>query len=255
MNNNLRMCACAVAMALVITGCDGANDSTAPNNTGGGNIGKAGSMARFGISSGHLYAIAGPDLNIFDIADAAQPVDVGAVPMTRDIETVFPYEDKLFIGSQSGMYIYDNQNPKRPKYLSQFLHMRSCDPVVVRDTLAFITQRSGSRCGGGTDQLDIVNIKDILYPRLIKSYKMTNPHGLGVDGNTLFLCDGSDGLKVYDITDPSDLFRTAKYQDINAYDVIPDRGNLLMIGSDGLYQYDYSKPGRPELLSTIAIGK
>ncbi len=29
---------------------------------------------------------------------------------------------------------------------------------------------------------------------------MTEPYGLGIDNTTLFICDGSAGLKIYDIT-------------------------------------------------------
>ena len=31
---------------------------------------------------------------------------------------------------------------------------------------------------------------------------MTNPHGLTKDNNLLFICDGKDGLKMYDAADP-----------------------------------------------------
>ena len=60
-----------------------------------------------------------------------------------------------------------------------FNHARSCDPVVVDDTLAYITLRTGTNCGGNLNVLDVVNIKNINKPVTVMSYAMTNPHGLG----------------------------------------------------------------------------
>ena len=70
------------------------------------------------------------------------------------------------------------------------------------DTLAYVTLRTGTNCGGNLNTLDVVNIKDINSPKLVMSYGLTNPHGLGKDGDLLFICDGTAGLKVYDASDP-----------------------------------------------------
>jgi hypothetical protein len=84
---------------------------------------------------------------------------------------------------------------------------------------------------------------------------MTNPHGLGVDGNTLFICDGSDGLKAFDISDINTISQHMLFQDktINAVDVIPLNSVLMMIGADGIFQYDYSDPNNIALLSQIVV--
>ena len=134
-----------------------------------------------------------------------------------------------------------------------FSHARSCDPVVVDDTLAYITLRTGTGCGGNLNVLDVVNIKDITKPKAVISYGMTNPHGLGKDGDLLFICDGSAGLKVYDASDPKKITNNIiyRYADIHAYDVIPVDNILMLIGDDGLYQYDYSNVKSIRLLSTI----
>ena len=43
----------------------------------------------------------------------------------------------------------------------------------------------------------------------------------------------------------------AHYKDINATDVIPFNNLLMMIGEDGIFQYDYSDPKNIKLLSQI----
>jgi hypothetical protein len=105
--------------------------------------------------------------------------------------------------------------------------------------------------------LDIVNIKDITKPTLVISYFMTNPYGLGKSGDLLFICDGNAGLKVYNSADPKTLLGNLifTYPNIQAYDVIPIGKLLVLIGADGLFQYDYSDVKNITLLSKIQIAK
>jgi hypothetical protein len=153
------------------------------------------------------------------------------------------------------MVIYDISNPLVPTSRVFFNHARSCDPVIVDDTLAYVTLRSGTTCGGTINCLDVVNVKNLSQPKLLISYPLVNPHGLGKDGDILFVCDGTAGLKIYDAADPkqisSHLIYT--YPNINAYDVIPLGSVLVMIGDDGLYQYNYSNILNITLLSKISV--
>jgi hypothetical protein len=151
------------------------------------------------------------------------------------------------------MVIYDISIPLSPQRKTSFQHARSCDPVIVDDTLAYVTLRGGTVCGGTTNVLIVVNIKDINSTRLVSTYPMTNPHGLGKDGDLLFICDGTAGLKIYDASDPRKISDNLikEYPDIDTYDVIPVNGILIMIGDDGLYQYDYSDVMNIHLLSSI----
>jgi hypothetical protein len=163
----------------------------------------------------------------------------------------------MFLGTTTGMAVFDISNALSPSSLSFFTHARSCDPVVVDDTLAYVTLRTGTNCGGNLNVLDVVSIKDITKPKQIISYFMTNPHGLAKDGDLLFICDGSAGLKVYDATNPrlisANLIYT--YPNIDAFDVIPIGNVLVLIGDNGLYQYDYSNVKNINLLSTISVVK
>jgi hypothetical protein len=230
--------------------------SKATVNPGSGSgPGIGGSLARFTINGDHLYMLDGGDLQVADITGESTPLAKSRSYISWDIETIFPYKKNLFIGSASGMHILDVSAPESPVKLSTYEHVRSCDPVVVDDKYAYVTLRSGTTCQGFTNQLEIINVENLSSPRLLKTYPMTNPHGLGIDNNTLFICDGSDGLKAFDAADINTIDKNllAHYKNINARDVIPFNNILIMIGEDGLFQYDYSNPKDIKLLSTIAI--
>lgn len=214
-------------------------------------------MARFTISGDHLYALDGSNLDIVNVSIQTKPEPKREFPLAWDVETLFPYSDKLFAGSRTGMYIIDLAIPEEPSIISQYQHLRSCDPVVVEGSYAFVTLRSGSTCEGFTNQLEVIDLSNLKSPQQVAVYPMTNPHGLGIDQGTLFICDGQDGLKAYDATDVRTISQNqlAHYKNIQALDVIPFQQVAMVIGEDGLYQYDYSDLKNIKLLSQLPIVK
>lgn len=219
--------------------------------------GQGGSMARFTLASSHLYAVDASNLYVFDIADPFTPGLQHEMNLGWNIETIFPYQDKLFVGSSNGLHILDNSNPAAPVYAAGFSHATACDPVVVEDDIAYVTLRTGNTCDGTINQLDVIDVSNIYEPELLITYPMQNPHGLGIDNGRLFLCEGEYGLKVFDATDTYQIAQNliSQMQDIHAYDVIPYQQEevLLLIGDDGFYQYDYSDINNIRLLSHIAV--
>ena len=202
------------------------------------NLAIGGSMARFTIMNNRLYVVDNSKLHIFNVEVAKQIKNTGDVIVGWGIETIFPVKNKLFIGSNSGMYIFEAQNPDNPYLLSTFRHASACDPVFVSGDNAYITLRSGTKCQGYTNQLDVVNIKDLLSPRFIKTYPMDNPHGLTIVDNTMVLCEGDFGIKVLDVRNPEKIKVKSKITDKHFYDVIGiSTKDIIMVGNDGLYQY------------------
>ncbi len=226
--------------------------AVAPNSN---STGIGGSMARFTIASNHLYALDDSKLDIVDVTNAASPKAKSEITLGWWPETLFPHGNTLFIGTRSGMYIYDISTPASPNQLSTFEHIVSCDPVVVEGHYAYVTLYDGG-CGN-LNQLEVVDISNLSAPTLTKTYPFTNPHGLGIDNGILFICDGADGLKIFDASDVNTITDKplAHYPGINALDIIPFNNVAMMIGADGLYQYDYSDVKNIKLLSKIAIVK
>ena len=230
------------------------NADAAGNWTGGSGTG--GSMARFMLNDDYLYVIAVPvRLKTVDITTASDMAVIDSVDVPRNMETLFRLENKLFIGTTTGMLIFDLVNPKKPVQISSYDHLRACDPVVVDGQYAYVTLRTGNMCNNGQNLLEVIDISSITNPYLVKSYPMFNPHGLGTDGDLLFVCDGTAGLKIYDKSDPLAIItsQVAHYPDFDTYDVIPMNGILMLVGEGGIYQYDYSDPENIVQISHITI--
>jgi hypothetical protein len=60
---------------------------------------------------------------------------------------------------------------------------------------------------------------------------------------------------VYDASDTLRLDMTNQFSNVQTYGVTPNNGNLIMVGADGLFQFDYSMKDSLQLLSTIPIVK
>lgn len=231
-------------------------------NTGGSQsasasspVGIGGSMARFTITNGYLYAVDHHTLRYISLGNAANPVIVGEMFAGFDIETIYPFKNKLFIGSMGGMYIYDISNPASPVSQGSFVHARACDPVIADDNYAYVTLRAGTSCGPTANELQVINVQNLQSPSLAKTYPMSGPYGLSKDNNLLFICDGAYGLKVYNASDVQSLQLVKTISGIETYDVITYNNIALVVAKDGLYQYDYSDTGNIHLLSKITVKK
>jgi hypothetical protein len=226
----------------------------------GATIGQSGSMARFTINGNYLYTVSDFQLQTFDISAPDKPVHLPqkAQFMPSGVETIFSMDTLLFVGSQTGMYIYNVTRDGFPQQIAFASHITSCDPVVAQGDYAYVTLNSENLwCGRASNELCIYDISDPYYPSLVRTETgFKHPRGLGVDGDKLFVCD--DGLRVFDVSDPArprwidDLSHIPEADGIDAYDVIPLNGTLLLTGANGLYQFDY-RGEKLAFLSKIAI--
>ncbi|MEN0006468.1 MAG: hypothetical protein AAF798_20110 [Bacteroidota bacterium] len=225
--------------------------SSIVNTTGVG-----GSMARFAIMGPYLYAIDNYSMDLFDLSNATQPALAGTVDIGWGIETIFPYNDYLFIGSMSGMFIMDNTDPLNPTQVGVFQHAQACDPVFVDGNIAYVTLRDGNECQNFINQLDVVDVTDVTNPELLATYQMHNPHGLSVAKDHLYICENDQGLKVFDASEWQKIAErmVAHVKGFQAYDIIAlgNKNLAMVIGSDGLYQFDITDPAAPKELSVLS---
>lgn len=223
--------------------------------TGMPNPGQGGSMARFAILNNYLYTVTSSSLNVLSLVQPQQPQFLNKVALGTGIETIYPFQDKLFIGTTTGMQIYNVANSQQPIKLSTFAHARVCDPVITDGQFAYITLRSGGQCGGLLNQLDVVNVQNLSSTSLVKSYSLTNPRGLSKDGQWLFICDGKDGLKCFDAALAGNVVLKKTIPMAETYDVISYNHLAIVSAVDGLYQYDYSDINNIKLLSKTGWSK
>ncbi|WP_198172585.1 LVIVD repeat-containing protein [Hymenobacter ginkgonis] len=210
------------------------NGATTTAATPASSTGKGGSLARFAILNQALYTVDEQSLRLFDLQNPATPVAGPRLPLQFGVETIFPQDHYLFLGTQRGLYIFDVATPAAPRQVSYYQHVVSCDPVVVDGHYAYVTLRSGRTCGGGANVLEVIDLTNLSQPLFARSYPMSAPQGLGAENNRLYVCD--DGLKTFD-TSLAPSLRALQHFSTPVTDVIPNGDYLLAIGPGGLYQY------------------
>ena len=122
--------------AVVFYGCD---KQSADFSSFSSPVGQGGSLARFTIVGNYLYTVDKQNLKVFNITNAANPVFTKLVPVGFEIETIYPFKDKLFIGSTTVVHIFSISDPTSPQKLSVAISptiIRRCDPVVAKDSVA-----------------------------------------------------------------------------------------------------------------------
>ncbi len=196
--------------------------------------GQGGSLATFALKGDYLYVVDQANLNVFSLSNAAEPVAVNTVPVGFEIETLFSYQEYLYIGSRTGMFIYEVTNPEFPNKLSSVQHFTACDPVVANDTYAYVTLHSDTFCGNDINLLEIYDVTDVTAPVLVSSRNLVFPRGLGLFGDFLIVCD--DEIKIFDVSDPAQS-KLVNAIDKQAFDVIIQGDLLIAIGETGLFQY------------------
>lgn len=214
--------------------------------------GAGGSLARFAIVGNYLYTVDAHYLHIYDMTDPAKPVSKGDLYAGFDIETIFPYKDKLYLGASNGMYVYSVTDPAKPVKDGSITHLRACDPVVSNDSVSYVTLRNtGTGCGSSKNVLNIYDIKNPKEPKLVTEIGMTSPHGLGTKQNALYICEAANGLVVFDLANPYNPVRKKDFKDESYYDVIPYGDVLIAYIGAGVCFYDITNPLEPVFLSKV----
>ena len=238
-----------IAAILLIASCTKESDSN--SNAASGGAGKGGSLARFTVVNNNLYLVDDYTLKVFDVSNASNAVLRNTVTLRFGVETIYPYKDKLFIGSRDGMYIYSIANPDAPVLVGEARHTRSCDPVVANDSIAFVTLRGNQPCGPAEDGLYIYNIKNVLTPALIHKKPIPTPHGLALQDSLLYVCQKNNGLGIYNISNPAAPVLRKQISNKVFEDVIVYDGILICYISTGLALYNIAMPANPVLLRLI----
>ena len=226
--------------------------SAVPASFAGNSNSGIGSVNRVTFFNDHVYVISNSIINVF--SDEGTFEKANEVFMGNQMETIYPFQDKLFIGTRNSMEVLDVSDPANPQRVSSFWHATSCDPVYPTDEVAYVTLRTGdfSNCPGDINALIVLSIQEITNPTELQEIEMLSPYGITLIDNKLYVGEGANGLKIFDATNRENLTLETYDNSIQAYDVIahPTRPDLLLIaGPEGLGQYEIEAGSGLGLLS------
>lgn len=226
-----------IMLYLLLISCDSSSilpgAASSPDSFFG--VSQGGSTAKFAIKDHFLYIVDSETLSIFDVSNEAEASLLKTMNVGWGVETIFPFDDLLLLGTQSGVLFYDISTPTNPYMISNYQHIVSCDPVVTDGEFAYLTLRTGTNCRRAVNELHVIDMTNITNPVLKSSMSMSNPKGLAIHNNILYVCD--DGVKIFDATNKNRLVQIGHIEGIAANDVIFHRNQLLVTADNGFYQF------------------
>lgn len=231
--------------------------SAVPTSFAGSSNASIGSINRIAELNGYVYVIGNATLSVYDNNGSFSQVFSGNIGW--QMETVFPFNDRLFIGTRNSVDIYNVSDPANPEYESGFWHATSCDPVLPVDgDIAYATLRTGDDafCPGDENALVVLDVAQLGFVSQLQEIDMESPYGLTMIDNRLYVGEGPNGLKIFDASDRSNLQLIKHDRSIQAYDVLQHAiySNILMIaGPEGFSQYRIEGGDIQTQISTIAF--
>ena len=206
--------------------------------------GKSGSITRFTIHQGYMYVLNLNEVQTYSLSNPNKPLLVHTLTTDYGLETINIYDNTIFLGSTTALYILDISDPAQPVLLSKtdrsLAFFSGCDPVVVKGDYAYSTVKTIINvCGNSSSMsaLIVFDISDKTKPIEVAFYELVAPNGLGYKNNYLFVCDeGSDYLEVFDISVSDKLVRTSLgVPIIDPIDLIID-GNKMFVATKTDFQ-------------------
>ena len=225
--------------------------------------GVSGSITRFAVNGNYMYVLNQNEVQTYDITDRANPVLKHRLATDWGLETITFYDNSLFLGSTTALYILDITNPAVPVIQAKSDRLSTvgftgCDPVAVNGDYAYSTIKVIENiCGviSAESALIVYDVSNKSNPKVLGTYPMNIPNGLGYKDNYLFVCEeGSDVLVVYDITNPAALeLAPVTVPMTDPYDLIVDGQRMIVSTKTDFQIFDVSQ--LPQIRKIGTIGK
>ncbi len=219
--------------------------------TDGGTTGVGGSYACFAVIDSFLYYLDNNSLVTIDISRPDTIITLSETYIDWNVETLFSTQDYLYVGGRGGMYVLDRVNPASPKKICPLQHFQAYDPVVVQDTIAYVTLRAGNWGGAAKDVLLVVSVADPSKAYILNEVSTFTPYGLTVRDSLLFVSNGHNGFTLFDVKNPRTVTQIKYWNTPDTKDFIRVNSILYTMGFTNIMVYDVADPLSPQLLATI----
>lgn len=228
----------------------------------GADAGQSGSITRFVVYNQYMYALNPNAVKTFSLENPDKPALVHTLPTEYGLETIIIYDNTIYLGSKTALYILSIDNPAAPVILSQTERVNfpfgGCDPVIVKDTYAYSTVKIIENiCGQPATQsaLLVYDVSNKSAPDQKGFYLMDMPNGLAFYKQYLLVCDeGLDAIRIYDISNPLDLVATPFSFPITDPTDLIVKGDQVIVSTKTSFQF-YDVSNLEDIRPLGSIGK
>ena len=192
---------------------------------------------RFTIVDDHLYVLRETDLSIFDISGDSSMKQISNNNISGG--SILQKENLLLISKERSLRIFSLNDSTSFEFAGEFGSINYCNEIELKDSIIFVVGRVSNLCPSPDNKLDLFSIKEPENLILIKSIALGSPRGLVIWDNLLFVCQGKEGLTVFDISNSLEPIILKSFANIEANDIVVENDRLLVESEAGFTQYNY----------------
>ncbi|MBN2532205.1 MAG: chitobiase/beta-hexosaminidase C-terminal domain-containing protein [Spirochaetales bacterium] len=211
----------------------------------------SGYISHVEVAENHLFLAASGQVIVIDITDPAQPVTIGqaAIPVKPNgsIHGFVLQNNMIAIGSgyEYCFVMFDVSDPASPQMMYHYLPTDIINHLYFSGNTIYVQE--------GHYFFRKIDITDVQHPyvKTCIDTKLTM-NDVFVAGNYAYAYDYDEGIKIFDVSDPSSpLFISPLYNEGIVADILV-RGTLLYyVGSGGLTIVDVADPLHPGKISHV----
>ena len=184
-------------------------------------------------------------LHVFDISNSKNLQEISNFD-TYDFTLNLAVSGNLvFVVSDFGLEVVDISE-KEAKLAGVFETSGKTWDIKIKDNYAYII--------GWEYGLKVVDISDILHPKIIGGYKTEFATDIDIDGDYAYIGDDYGGVSIIDIKDPSVLTLVSRIETPGAWSVKVYKNRLFVYDLyEGLIVIDIEKKENPKILEKISL--
>ncbi|MEN8163099.1 MAG: PKD domain-containing protein [Acidobacteriota bacterium] len=187
----------------------------------------------------------GYGLRIYDISDPTNPTEVRQVDHDGSTQRVSLHEDHAYLANyDAGLRVIDIAVPSDAQELGFIGGRPELNGPDIEGSLAVIA---------GGSKIVVLDVSEPSDPVEVVTADFDGyARKTAIDGDVVYVADGSGGIEVLDLSDPENPLPLASVDFPNAYDVVL-HDDFLFVGcdSDGLRVLDVSDPAAPVVIGTL----
>ena len=189
------------------------------NNATQGGVVVSGDYAFVTRSTSGVYVVDIKDAQSISVVDHLDIADARSLDISADY---------LFVGDyNNGLKVIDISSPSDISVVAEHA-LPVISDLVFNNNLIYLVTASN-----GVDGLRVLNVENPTNPILLSYYSVSGNaiRQLNVLGNFLYLSDSAQGVKIFDVSDPLNIFMLTNISNFGATSAFAD-GNYLYV-SDG----------------------
>ena len=199
----------------------------------------------------HIYTVDHDYLRVLSIGDNNNLKEVFKSYVGTGIETIFAYEDYLYLRARTSIYIYDVKIKTKPVLSGTNRHFVAEDPVIVEGNKAYVTLKTGSENNNPAGFLEVVDVTDKSNPNTIARVSQKFPNGLGISGDVLYVCNAKFGIDVFELNSTEHVKFHKNVPTDPVYDCIITNNVLIGQTKKGLVYYNITNKLNPVLIQKV----